>query len=196
MFVRSLLALGIGAAAFGSVVNSASALIINFDSLPAHNCCGGDMPISNSYDGFNWNNVYVTNGSEGSGYATGIVSTPNAAYNGFYNQASFTAISGTFDFISGYFTGALGSDNVTVSDNLGDTSTFAVVSTGPTLVNFDWTGVTTIYIKGLSEEAVFDDLSVSSVPEPSTWAMMLIGFAGLGYAGYRRAKKARTAVEA
>lgn len=25
------------------------------------------------------------------------------------------------------------------------------------------------------------------VPEPSTWAMMLIGFLGLGYAGYRRA---------
>ncbi len=25
------------------------------------------------------------------------------------------------------------------------------------------------------------------VPEPSTWAMMLLGFAGLGYAGYRRA---------
>ena len=27
------------------------------------------------------------------------------------------------------------------------------------------------------------------VPEPSTWAMMLLGFAGLGFAGYRRAKK-------
>jgi PEP-CTERM motif len=26
------------------------------------------------------------------------------------------------------------------------------------------------------------------VPEPSTWAMMLIGFAGLGFAGYRRGK--------
>ena len=25
-------------------------------------------------------------------------------------------------------------------------------------------------------------------PEPSTWAMMLIGFAGLGFAGYRRAE--------
>jgi hypothetical protein len=25
-----------------------------------------------------------------------------------------------------------------------------------------------------------------AVPEPSTWAMMLVGFAGLGYAGYRR----------
>jgi PEP-CTERM motif len=27
------------------------------------------------------------------------------------------------------------------------------------------------------------------VPEPSTWAMMLLGFAGLGFAGYRHARK-------
>lgn len=31
--------------------------------------------------------------------------------------------------------------------------------------------------------------SVSAVPEPSTWAMMLFGFAGLGFVGYRRTKK-------
>jgi hypothetical protein len=30
----------------------------------------------------------------------------------------------------------------------------------------------------------------SVVPEPSTWAMLLIGFAGLGVAAYRRAKTA------
>ena len=29
---------------------------------------------------------------------------------------------------------------------------------------------------------------LTSVPEPSTWAMLLAGFAGLGFAGYRRAK--------
>jgi PEP-CTERM motif len=28
-----------------------------------------------------------------------------------------------------------------------------------------------------------------SVPEPSTWAMMLIGFGGLGYAGYRGSRR-------
>ena len=28
-----------------------------------------------------------------------------------------------------------------------------------------------------------------AVPEPSTWAMLLIGFAGLGYAGYRAWRK-------
>ena len=30
------------------------------------------------------------------------------------------------------------------------------------------------------------DFEASTVPEPSTWAMMLLGFAGLGYAGFRR----------
>ncbi len=36
------------------------------------------------------------------------------------------------------------------------------------------------------------DLAVGgAVPEPSTWAMMAIGFAGLSYAGYRRARATR-----
>ena len=29
----------------------------------------------------------------------------------------------------------------------------------------------------------------AAAPEPSTWAMMLMGFAGLGYAGFRRTRK-------
>ena len=32
-----------------------------------------------------------------------------------------------------------------------------------------------------------------AIPELSTWAMMLLGFAGLGYAGYRKAKRATVA---
>ena len=31
--------------------------------------------------------------------------------------------------------------------------------------------------------------SVTAVPEPSTWAMMLLGFVGLGYAAFRRRSK-------
>ena len=34
----------------------------------------------------------------------------------------------------------------------------------------------------------FDFEVTNGVPEPSTWAMMLLGFAGLGIAGYRNAK--------
>ena len=36
-------------------------------------------------------------------------------------------------------------------------------------------------------------LNGTLIPEPSTWAMMLLGFAGLGFAGYRQARKARPA---
>jgi hypothetical protein len=35
--------------------------------------------------------------------------------------------------------------------------------------------------------------SVPGTPEPSTWAMMLLGFAGLAFAGYRRAREPRAA---
>jgi PEP-CTERM motif len=31
--------------------------------------------------------------------------------------------------------------------------------------------------------------SITAVPEPSTWAMMLLGFAGLGYAGWRGTRR-------
>jgi hypothetical protein len=36
----------------------------------------------------------------------------------------------------------------------------------------------------------------SVVPEPSTWAMMLLGFAGLGFAGYRQRQKLAGAASA
>jgi hypothetical protein len=31
--------------------------------------------------------------------------------------------------------------------------------------------------------------SIRAVPEPSTWAMMILGFAGLGFMAYRRKNK-------
>jgi hypothetical protein len=32
--------------------------------------------------------------------------------------------------------------------------------------------------------------TLTGVPEPSTWAMMLVGFAGIGFAGYRARRRA------
>jgi hypothetical protein len=37
--------------------------------------------------------------------------------------------------------------------------------------------------------ALIDSVALNA-PEPSTWAMMLLGFAGLGYAGFRRRRNA------
>ena len=35
----------------------------------------------------------------------------------------------------------------------------------------------------------FDELTIGTVPEPTSWALMLLGFAGLGVAGYRRSRR-------
>jgi hypothetical protein len=42
--------------------------------------------------------------------------------------------------------------------------------------------------------ALLDGVSVTGVPEPSTWAMMLAGFGGLGFAAFRRRRKTRLAI--
>jgi hypothetical protein len=53
----------------------------------------------------------------------------------------------------------------------------------------DWLRIGTDIVGAGAFNAAFS-LSGSVVPEPSTWAMMLLGFVGLGFAGYRQARKA------
>jgi hypothetical protein len=38
------------------------------------------------------------------------------------------------------------------------------------------------------------DTRISGVPEPSTWAMMILGFTGIGFMAYRKRKSAAFAV--
>jgi hypothetical protein len=60
----------------------------------------------------------------------------------------------------------------------------------------DWLRVGTDIVGGTTPptfNAAFS-LSGAVVPEPSTWAMMLLGFAGLGFASWRHAKRVRPAI--
>lgn len=84
------------------------------------------------------------------------------------------------------------------------------------LVNGDWIDVTGVFQKGTvivpldaNTKGLLDtswtntafvnvdprSTTVGSAPEPSTWAMLLIGFAGLGYAAVRRGKGAKLSRE-
>ena len=44
--------------------------------------------------------------------------------------------------------------------------------------------ITDLYVEGTAITGTLT-VTVAAVPEPSMWVMMLIGFAGLGFAGYR-----------
>jgi hypothetical protein len=175
-------------------------LLITFDDI---NTGGSYVAVPNGYQGFNWSDIYAEDGAAlGIGYANGVVSTPNAGFNGFGTPGSFSAVSGTFIFNSAYFTGAFGAENVNVSDNLGDSATFSVNETTPTLETFNWAGVTTITVAAVPDgeftQVVFDNLTVngSVVPEPATWGLMLVGFGGVGALGALRASRRRTAFAA
>ncbi len=78
----------------------------------------------------------------------------------------------------------------------GGVSEFEVIGIDPSL-GLDPTNPTA-FITGLTFEGAGSFTGTmtpitSSVPEPSTWAMLLIGFAGLGFAAYRQASRARGA---
>jgi len=64
---------------------------------------------------------------------------------------------------------------------------------------FNETGLTSVVFTPITTEGPylqFDsvNVNVSAVPEPSTWAMMMLGFAGFGYMAYRRHRMAVPAV--
>jgi hypothetical protein len=188
----------VAAAALCGLGLPANALLITFDDISTG---GGYVAVPNGYQGFNWSDIYAEGGL-GDGYTSGVVSPPNAAFNGFGTPGSFSAVSGTFTFNSGYFTGAFGAENVNVPDNLGDSKTFSVNETTPTLETFNWTGITMITVAAVPDgeftQVVFDNLTVngSVVPEPATLALMLVGFGGVGALGALRASRRKTAFAA
>jgi PEP-CTERM motif len=67
----------------------------------------------------------------------------------------------------------------------------------PTMINCVGSDPSQCAGLGLTELA-WDSRTIANfttaIPEPSTWAMMLIGFAGLGYGAYRRSAKPRLGV--
>jgi hypothetical protein len=53
----------------------------------------------------------------------------------------------------------------------------------------------TLFLNSLnpSDNANLQSGSLTAIPEPSTWALMLLGFAALGYAGFCRPRSAMSA---
>jgi hypothetical protein len=138
------------------------------------------------------------------GYANGLVSGRNVVYGDSAEVVNGIPFDTTIQSLSpnGF---SLASGDFATFENLTSVSKTVVIgTTGPTKITFDWTNVASVYftlsggIYSPYGSGVFamDNLDLSGVPETTTWVMMLLGFAGLGYAGYRQTRKGDAAAPA
>lgn len=163
--------------------------VIGFDDLP------GDegASVASGYAGFDWANLGVL-GAEaypGSGYANGMVSTANVAYN---RDGATVTISraGGFDFIGAFFTSAWYDQELSFEGSRDGQVVYAsdvswVIDTlAPQWIGLGWLGIDTLTIYNSSgTQWAMDDFTVAGeVPEPGTLA--LLGIAAAGWALRRR----------
>ena len=78
---------------------------------------------------------------------------------------------------------------ITLNQQIPDLSESAGITTNAIALDFNKFPFGTNAVNGSIDVA--QSFASINVPEPSTWAMMLMGFVGLGYAGYRRARPAQ-----
>jgi choice-of-anchor C domain-containing protein len=68
----------------------------------------------------------------------------------------------------------------------------------PETLDFTATGASTVLTFASTTATaygpVIDNVSIASIPEASTWVMMVLGFAGLGYAGFRSRKPSGSSI--
>jgi PEP-CTERM motif len=86
---------------------------------------------------------------------------------------------------------SFGGLTITLNQQISDPSETAGITTNAIALDFDDFPFDSKIVRGSiaiaqSEASIIG--STPSVPEPATWAMLLLGFAGLGYAGYRKSR--------
>jgi PEP-CTERM motif len=91
------------------------------------------------------------------------------------NSAAFLNVPNNSKDTTGY-----GGPDAFFTSNTGDSLTVNFIT--PVAAN----GGTTFF--ALEEPVALNNIIPGGIPEPSTWGMMLLGFAGLGFAGYRKSK--------
>ena len=147
------------------------------------------------------NNLLLVNGSTTGGktvYQYNNVSATGGSYH-------FSAVAGDI-CCNGTFTGSnfpsqlffeISTDNFATSQLLatfttsppGDGGVFSTIN-----ADFNATGgfgfrIVDGSLAASGNDFGIDNISISTVPEPSTWAMMILGFAGIGFMAYRRKSK-------
>jgi hypothetical protein len=194
------LALGIAmaAAAWGVTTAEAATFLLTFtqSGTPSNGCCGPfdvSATLQATANGGNYDVTGIAGSVTQNGtpfVITGLLAPPNdpGGFFGFDNIifansgfAPFTLDSGGIGFV------AAGIFDFYLSD---PAATFNVWGNGGTSATL---GTTASYDVNTPFNGIYSITAIpsaaSGVPEPSTWTMMILGFAGVGYSAYRRKSK-------
>jgi hypothetical protein len=149
-------------------------------------------------DGSPFSEVAAVSPTGGQVFSGSTSSTPVEFFTGVSGPVSFgtgsetlaSSSSGDFVGLEGNGEGFLFTPVGFTSGALSETSTYS----GATFASLGLTPGTYVYAWGTADHAdsfTIDISNASGTPEPATWAMMLLGFAGLGYAAVRHQRAPR-----
>ncbi len=191
-----------GTVLIGSVVG-ANAFIVDFEDQTGPSTFGApNETLTYTFPGVTatfTGGTILTNttnlpADETSVYGT-VSDTPNS------NPLTITFSEPVHNFFLDILNGNTINETYTIADDLGNTASFVIppnLNSGLQFFSLAATG-TVVTITSAATNGFWDffvdnvgfDQATPGVPKSSTWAMMLLGFAGLGLAGYRRAASAK-----
>lgn len=144
--------------------------------------------------------VALSNDALGPYYAD--APSPLAVMYAFDSNAFMNVVSGFSGALGFAYSSTLGGAAVNIYSGLNGTGTLlasasllANASTGCTVTTFCNFDATSLNFAGIGRsvgfggnpgEVLFDDVSITAVPEPSTYLMLALGLAAVGFAGRRR----------
>jgi hypothetical protein len=185
-----------------ATANAATIVNGNFEGAVTPTPGGGNVPVgwtaNTAYGETDFNQVLAGQGINNGAPALSIGNNDNQFPQPATLSQTFADTAGTVyqvDFFwrangagdpNAFLTLAVGGSSVTLLEGAAPTS-FVEDS-----FTFTGTGSDTLSISGQTNPSDWfvDDISLSAVtsavPEPSTWAMMILGFFGLGFVAYRR----------
>jgi|ERR1035441_139500 hypothetical protein len=192
--LQILLFLCISVLPFGAPQTAIAATLLTFDDLSPGSSSG---VIPNGYGGLQWQGFGVVAGTQfpTTAYYTGMVSPSNVAFNfDQYNRRAYISSSAPFNLDSAYLTsGIYAPMRIEVQGFVGDhltfDNTYPVQASVPTLINCNYSGVNSIeflpQVAGSTDVSdayifVMDNVSITTVPEPSVWALFAVGAALAG----------------
>jgi hypothetical protein len=138
-------------------------------------------------------------GVNDSGWVVGFYQPTSTTFTGFLDKSGVIS---TITFPGSVSTQALGVNDLgeIVGDyTLSDGNMFGFLDKGGVFSTIDPFGSTAVTANGINDKGNIVGFYTAAngntigfettVPEPSTWAMMLLGFAGLGFLGYRKVRQ-------